>query len=87
MLWQHLVHSITKVMVQNYECLRLIAQPSVAALSYEAEKDIYQKYFPQSSGKETKAKKQKKQKLQVFHYCMKLGHLFSVNISQREIAH
>lgn len=38
-------------MVQNYEGLRLIAQP---ALPYEPEKDIYQKSFTQSSGKEGK---------------------------------
>lgn len=41
-------------MVQNYECLT--AQPPVAVVSYEAEKDIYQKPFPQSSGKETKVR-------------------------------
>lgn len=41
-------------MVQNYESLGLIAQQPVAAVSYEAEKDIYQKSFPQSSGKEAK---------------------------------
>lgn len=41
MLWEYLAYSITKVMVQNYESLILIAQPPVTALSYEAEKKTY----------------------------------------------
>lgn len=43
----------------------LTAQPPVAAVSYEAEKDIHQKSFPDNSGKETTVSINF-----AFHYCM-----------------
>lgn len=51
--------------ISQNESLRLTAQPPVAAVSYEAEKDIHQKSFPDNSGKEARVSINFP-----FHYCM-----------------